>query len=211
MKGFTVNPQVNEEGEYVGASISTGNISGVAPQGFATNEVTGQTSYFTEKSRDPSDLADNQYVSTLLELHTDLPAALAWSGTNWTDEQRADYDEAIFGDDYEKLNESIERLMSDYYSSKPTQPVEKKVEENEEDSDIPDLSDLYDNQPDENVASVWEDYAGQTSGALSMVAQLTADFHNGYGSQDDLIEKALSSDFSREELLAAFNHIQGNN
>ena len=138
MKGFTVNPQVNEEGEYVGASISTGNISGVAPQGFATNEVTGETSYFTEQSRDPSDLADNQYVSNLLELHSELPAALAWSQTNWTDEQRADYDEAIFGDDYEKLNESIERLMNEYYSSTPTQPVEQNQQEDTGDDDVPD-------------------------------------------------------------------------
>ena len=219
MNGFTAQPSFDEEGNYQGVEVSSGrqelNRQGLAPAGFQHDELTGETALFTEAS--PEQQMQNDYdavyVEAILEANPEIPDALEYlinSGV-WSPERQAEHDKAINSDSYDVLNEAIEKMLNEYREFKTLdeqQPNSAPVDE-DEDADIPNLEHLYEAEPDADSADVWADYATQTEGATSLIAELTSRFHNGDTNVDGLVEEALSSDFSRDELLAAYNYLSG--
>lgn len=222
-RGYTVSPEVNDEGEYIGVSFDKGhqplNRQGVAPQGWSQDELTGETEVIEVINSEEVD-HDAAYVDALHEQYPNLQEALQYvvnSGV-WDAERQAEHDKAVFSDNYTEVNEAIERLMSEYDSYRK---MDAEYEQNQskqeqapvdEDDDIPDASELWETEANEELATVWDEYAANSDGAYSLMASLAAKFHSGEISDvDTLVEMAIDSDFSREELIAAFNHLKTTN
>lgn len=218
MNGYTSQPSFDEEGNFTGVEISSGhqpfNRSGIAPQGWSENELTGETEIFEETNTEGIDY-EADYVDALHTLHPEIPDALAYlveSGV-WDEERQAQHDKAVFDDDLSKVSEAVEKMLEEYrfYKEQDTeykqnQPNSAPVED-DEDADIPDVSELYETEPNEELASEWDEVASQSDGAHQLMASLAARFHSGEVSDvDELMQIALDSDYSREQLIEAFNY-----
>ena len=225
MKGYTSQPSFDEEGNFTGVEISSGhqplNRQGEAPRGWHQDELTGETTIFEETNTEEVDY-DAEYVDALHEVYPNIQEALQYvvnSGV-WDAERQAEHDKAVFSDNYTEVNEAIEKLMSEYdsyrkmdaeYEQNQPKQEQEPVDE-DEDSDIPDASELWETEADEELATVWDEYAANSDGAYSLMASLAAKFHSGEISDvDTLVEMAIDSKYSREELIAAFNHLKTTN
>lgn len=220
-RGMTMSPSVDEEGNLVDVQIEHRgqpmNRSGIAPQGWRQNEATGETAIFSENNPDVdvSSNYDATYVQALMDSNPELPAALDYARKHWTPEQHAKHDALVFSDNYDDVNQGIENLIAEFKLAEANGATvnkeEKQSQPEDEEEEIPNVSSLYEAEPDQELASQWGEVATQSEGAYALLAQLSQQFHLGNASQDELIAKALESDFSRDELLAAYKHFTNNN
>jgi hypothetical protein len=222
-KGFIAQPSFDAEGNFSGVEIGSGHTpmsrQGVAPQGWSQDEVTGETTVFEDVASEVDDV-DNAYVEALHELHPDIPNALDYlvnSGV-WSIERQQQHDRDIEDKDLTVVSAAVEKMMDEYQhylqmdaEHQQSQPKQEQAPVDEdEDSDIPDISSLYEAEPNEDFANQWDEYAANTEGAYSLLAGLAAQFHSGEITDvDELMQIALDSDYSREELIAAYNHLSG--
>ena len=214
-KGFTCNPEVSEDGTFIGVSIDNGhqdlNRQGLAPQGWDHDEATGQTAFYQDSIPQVDDV-DASYVEALHELHPEIPQALEYlinSGV-WDSERQMQHDKDIEDADLTKVSEAVEKMVQEYHhylemDGEHSQPNSAPVEE-DEDADVPDVSSLYETEQDEDLATHFDEIAANSEGAIQLLASLSADFHANGGNPDDFIERALESNYSRQELLQAWEY-----
>ena len=219
-RGMTAEPSFDSEGNFVGVDVSSGpkplNRSGIAPQGFATDERTGETYIFEEKSSDDtySQKMDNDYIQGIVDTTPGLNQALAYAASAWSPERLAEHERLIHSSNYDDVNKAVEMLMDEYSTAQTSAAPasnENKPEEKEEVEDIPDVAPLFEQERDTDLAEQWGTYARESDGVYSLLASLSQQFHSGVADPDELIQKALDSEYSKEELITAYRYLSNNN
>lgn len=215
----------NEQGEEV-PSYEQGTLErsdqlhrGLGEMGFEHNELTGETQYFEINDKEDGQAFQmSEYLQTMQEVNPELSDAITYGNANLSPELMSELYTAIDDEDLENLNEILVIILSEYDDAKIATPEEREetqqeVEEEEqdelEDLEVPDLSSLYETEPSYELMDTFSDLADNAEGAEQLIYQLSARFHSGGESQDELIELALSSGYSRQELITAFNLING--
>ena len=208
----------NETTDYENGSFQQRNQfhRGLAPQGFEIDAETGEHSvYELEEDGDNPDALMDDYLASVKELHPEFPDALVFAQSNLDAELLSHFYEAIDDADFDSFYEILDIILAEFdehleqTSSLDVEEEETNEEEVAEDEEleVPDLSSLYDATPDYDEMDVLTELADKAEGASQLIYQLAARFHSGTESADELIEKALASGFSRNELITAYNAI----
>ena len=191
---------------------------GVSPMGFEVDEMTGEATYFEEEE---AVTANDSYMADIAEAYPQLPDALTYAHANMDAELMSHFYAASEDGALDQFHEILEIILDEYdehlgttsdeldEAARSDAPELTDVEETEEEEDyeVPDLSSLYEAEPDEELSDTFTDLAEQSEGVEQLLYQLSARFHSGGETADELIELALSSGYSRDELITAFNQL----
>ena len=189
---------------------------GLAEQGFEVDEETGEHFIYEEPE---AVTANDSYMADIAEAYPQLPDALTFAQANMDPELMGHFYAAAEDGDLDNFHEILEIILDEYedhlgttseVEEELTDEEELEEEEEEEDYEVPDLSSLYEIEPDQELSDTFWDLADQSEGATKLIYQLSSRFHSGGETQDELIELALSSGYSRAELIEAFNLINNN-
>ena len=190
---------------------------GLGPQGFEIDDETGE--HFVYEEPEPV-TADAEYMESIAEAYPQLSEALPYADANLDAELMEMFYSAADDGDYDSFHEILEIILLEYEEhlgtssdelEEPTDEEEVEEEEQEEDYEVPDLSGLYSTEPSQELSDEFWDLADKSEGAEKLIYQLSSRFHSNTGEDaDTLIEEALSSGYSREELITAFNLINNN-
>lgn len=217
---YTPSLTTNEAGEEV-PNYEEGTLSqsrdihrGIAEQGFEIDEETGEHYVYEEEPDAPINTND-EYMAAIGEAYPQLSDALTYAQANMDAELLGHFYSAAEDGDYDSFNEILEIILDEYdeHLGTTSDEVEEELTDVEEDEEIdeletPDIEDLYSAEPNEELADEFTDLAYQSEGATRLLYQLSARFHSNQGEDaNSLINEALSSGFSREELINAFNLI----
>ena len=185
---------------------------GLAEQGFEIDEETGEHFVYEEPE---AITANDSYMADIAEAYPQLPDALTFAQANMDPDLMGHFYAAAEDGDLDNFHEILEIILDEYEdhleNTAPSE-IEEELTDEEEVEDLdeletPDLSSLYDNEPDEELADAFTDLAEQSEGVEQLLYQLSARFHAGGETADELIELALSSGYSREELITTFNQL----
>ena len=179
--------------------------------GFEVDEMTGEATYFEE----PEPVtANDSYMADIAEAYPQLSDALTFAHANLDADLMGMFYAASEDGALDQFHEILEIILLEYDEHLGTTSDELEEEfadveevEDFEELETPDLSGLYENEPDEELADTFTDLAHQSEGVEQLLYQLSARFHSGGETADELIELALSSGYSREELIQAFNQL----
>ena len=183
---------------------------GLGPQGFEVDEMTGQAIYYEEPE---AVTANDSYMADIAEAYPQLPDALTFAQANMDPELMGHFYAAAEDGDLDNFHEILEIILDEYEDHLgTTSEVEEEptdVEETEEIDELetPDLSSLYEAEPDYELMDTFADLADKSEGVEQLIYQLSSRFHSGGETADELIELALSSGYSRDELITAFNQL----
>ena len=184
---------------------------GFAPQGFEINEETGDHYVFEEPEDEQGDFMED-YLSTMTQANPELQDDIAYGNENLSPEIMSILYSAVDDGDLDSLHDVLEIILAEFDDARVATPEEREetLEESEEEEDVyetPDLSNLYEQEPNEELAYEHADLAEQTEGVESLLWSLSASFFNGDLTQDEAIEQALSSGYSRNQLIETFNRL----
>lgn len=222
---YTPSLTVNSEGETV-PDYNQGTLQqsrdlhrGLGPQGFEIDEETGEHFIF-EDEEGPVD-SNDEYMASIGEAFPELSEALTHAHTSMDSELLATFYKAAEEGNYDEFHEILYIIISEYeehleQTSTPEEDDSDSIEELEdntsEDVEIPDISSLYQTEPDAELSDTFSDLADSSEGVEKLLYQLSARYHSNTGeSADDLIEIALSSGYSRSQLINAFNLLNDSN
>ena len=204
------NGQLNQREQY---------HRGLAPQGFEIDDETGEHYIFDQEPDGPID-SNDEYMESIAEALPELPNALTYAQANLDPELMGHFYSAAEDGDYDNFHEILEIIMSEYDEhlestgqlpiEEDEQLVEDEDSEEEELLEVPDISSLYQAEPDQDLSDEFWDLADKSEGATKLIYELSSRFHSNTGEDaDSLIEQALSSGYSRDELIQAYNLING--
>lgn len=190
---------------------------GVGPQGFEIDDETG-THYIFDEEPDAPINSNDEYMAAIGEAYPQLSDALTYAQANIDPELMGHFYSAAEDGDYDNFNEILEIILDEYDEHLGTTAVEEEeptdVEEDSEDEElleVPDISSLYETEPDQELSDEFWDMADKSEGAEKLIYELSSRFHSNTGEDaDTLIEEALSSGYTRAELITAFNLINNN-
>ena len=222
---YQVDPVVDADGNYQGSSIGTrpqlhrGSVD--APSDYYEDEY-GQTHHLMEDveiedDTDPNEFSDDAYIALLYDVHPELTEAVAWSHQNLTNDEATWYNQMIDSEDLDDVNAAVEFLLAKYateaevVTDEEEDVSEEQTEEDEEELEVPSLESLYEQEPDVDTAMEHAQLAQDTEGVESLLWSLSASFFNGDLTQDEAIEAALSSGYSRNELIEMYNLLSSQN
>ena len=223
MPEFTPTISIDSDGnEYV--DYDSGQVNyrhqyhrGQTPTGFEVNEETGEHYIFEDDPDQEADFTDS-YLQTLAEAEPNLPKAITYIKEYGDAEMIQILLDAAKDEDYDQLNALVETILDMYEDSDEYEPEEddsdsiEELEDEVEDLEVPDISSLYEAEPDAELSDTFSDLATKSEGVAKLLYQLSARFHSDTGeSADDLIEIALSSGYSRNELITAYNLLTDSN
>lgn len=213
----TISTDANGE-EYV--DFENGQLSqrdqfhrGMAPQGFSIDEETGEHSVFEADVDEQQQDLMGDYMRNMQEVNPELSDAIAYGNANLSPEIMAGLYSSIEDGNLDELHEYLEIVLDEYDDAVVATPEEKaetqaELEAEEDELDTPDISSLYEIEPDYTLMDTFDDLASDAEGAEKLIYQLSARFHSNTGeSADSLIEAALASGYSRAELIQAYNLI----
>ena len=181
---------------------------GMAPQGFEINEETGEHSVFEEP--DPV-TANDTYIRDIAAAYPQLPDALTYAHANLSPELMGHFYTAAEDGDLDDFHEFLEIILAEWeehIDTDATSEIEEEttdVDEVEQELETPDLSSLYQQEPDYELMDTYTDLADKSEGVEQLLYQLSARFHAGGETADELIEIALASGYSRNQLIETFN------
>ena len=189
---------------------------GLAPQGFEIDVETGEHSvYELEAEQENPDQMMDDYLAAVKEQHPEFPDALVYAQSNLDPELLQHFYSAVDDNDLEDFWSYLEIILAHYEEhldetsvSLDEEPNEDEVTEDEDEAEIPDLSSLYDAEPSEELRDYYSELADNAEdSATKLLYQLSARFYSGTETQDELIEIALQSGYSRNQLIEAFNQL----
>ena len=186
---------------------------GITPQGFVTDEVTGETEYFEMQEEGQNvDLMDD-YVRTMAEANPELSDAVAYGNANLSPELMAGFFAAVEDGNLDELHEYLEIILAEYDDKFIATPEEREetqseleAEEDEQELEVPDMSSLYETEINPDLTYDHMDNADNTDDPVEkLLWSLSAAFHNNDITVDEAIEQAMSAGFSRTQLIETFN------
>ena len=191
---------------------------GMAPQGFEIDELTGEHSVFEADVDEQQQDLMSDYMRTMQEANPDLSAAIAYGNANLSPELMAGLYSSIEDGNLDEMHEYLEIVLAEFDDAVVATPEEKaetqaELEaEEEEEYEVPDLGDLYTQEPDYELQFDHMDNADATDNEVhKLLWSLSASFHANQLTQDEAIEQAMKSGFSRSDLIKAFNEITTSN
>lgn len=207
----TITPNIDNEGNFLGASITERPQfhHGLAPEGFAIDEATGNSYYLEDpyEAERESIFDDNEYIDLILEANPELPNALRHAVDFWTEEELDAYNEAIESDDLDVLNDAIQGILAAYEQSKLVDSKPAPAQVQEEPEGEADLSPLYQAEANEDLVQQFQEFADASEGAQSYIAELSARFHAGEATAEQLITEAMGSELSTQDLVSAYKQM----
>ena len=186
---------------------------GLGPQGFEIDDETGEHYIFDEEPDAPINTND-EYMAAIGEAYPQLSDALTYAQANLDAELLGHFYSAAEDGDYDNFNEILEIILDEYDDHIGTtsdeldeEPTDVEETEEVEQLETPDLSSLYEAEPDYELMDTFADLADKSEGVEQLIYQLSSRFHSGGETADELIELAMSSGYSRDELIQAFNQL----
>jgi uncharacterized LabA/DUF88 family protein len=183
----TVNPVVDEQGNYLGSTIShhgadaatdnSGRVKGWQNDYYEDNQGETHHRFSEAELRDEGgDFNFESYTDALMEATPNLRNAISWASNNpvFSEAELADYNQAIQNEDLGAINAFIERLLPLYEEASETSDVEDSSEEPEEFDETDyylqlEESGVIDETLDELIA---EDYVIDSEGEQQLSAVL---------------------------------------
>ena len=230
--GFTYTPDIafDEQGRefYSGEGSLQSHSAQTVDVPYVEDPLTGQTRYLLEEEDFQQDEdyeysdTHEQYVESLFEAYPQLSNAIAWAGSNWTEEQITAYDAAMDSEDLDELMPYIEHMLEEYEFALAEGSVEDPDAEPDPFDDVDDetaqaavdgaFEELSETEPG-GMETAYEYmelavHYQDTEPVLSELYSLSAQFHQGSISVEDAFATALEK-YSFEELAPAYLQLTG--